>query len=155
MTREEKQSYMKEALTEAEKCAAAGDVPVGCVVVENGRIVGRGRNLREARASATSHAEIVAIEDACARLGRRNLKGASIFVTLEPCPMCAGAIMLARIDEIYIGALDFTTGACGSKFNLFDWDMAPKPKIEYGVLKDDCARIISRFFEKMRKSADI
>ncbi|MBQ1375194.1 MAG: nucleoside deaminase [Clostridia bacterium] len=153
MTREEKLAFMREALSEAKKCEKSGDVPVGCVIVYDGRIVGRGRNEREARALSTAHAEILAIEDACRTLGRRKLHGASLFVTLEPCPMCAGAVLLSRIGTVYIGALDFTTGACGSRFNLFDWDMAPAPKIEYGILKEECAEILSRFFENMRKKS--
>ncbi|MBR2742754.1 MAG: nucleoside deaminase [Clostridia bacterium] len=152
MTREEKEAYMREALTLAKACPASGDVPVGCVVVSDGRIVGRGRNMREANASATAHAEILAIEDACRTLKSRTLRGASVFVTLEPCPMCAGAIMLARADNIYIGALDFVSGACGSRLNLFDWGIAPAPKIEYGILKGECARLLSDFFEEMRKN---
>lgn len=150
MTREDKEKFMKEALMLAHECESFGDVPVGCVVVKNGEIVGRGKNSREADVSVTAHAEILAIEDACRHLKTRRLDDCEIFVTLEPCPMCAGAIMLSRMRKIYIGALDFQTGACGSKINIFEWSMSPDVKIEYGILKDECKGILRDFFEKMR-----
>lgn len=151
MNREEKQFFMREALKLAEECINTGDVPVGCVVVREGKIVGRGKNSREENVSATSHAEIIAIEDACKNLNTRRLDDCAIFITLEPCPMCAGAIMLSRMGNIYIGAMDFLSGACGSKLNIFDWSMSPAPKIEYGILKEECKEILSKFFKKMRK----
>ena len=150
MDQEQKQKFMKEALLEARKCEESRDVPIGCVVVYDGEIVGRGKNSRERFNMATAHAEVLAIDEACKTLGTRRLEKCQIFITLEPCPMCAGAIMLSRIENIYIGALDFLTGACGSKINIFEFSMSPKPKIEYGILKDECKSLLNDFFKELR-----
>ena len=112
--------FMAEALRLAREAVADGDVPVGCVIVRDGEIIGRGRNRREADSDATAHAEVEAIREACARLDSWRLHGCTLYVTLEPCPMCAGAIINARIEEIRYGAKDDKAGCCGSVLNLFE-----------------------------------
>ena len=112
--------FMDQALALAREAAADGDVPVGCVIVRDGEIVGRGRNRREARGDATAHAEVEAIRDACGRLGSWRLHRCALYVTLEPCPMCAGAIVNARIEEVRYGVRDEKAGCCGSVLNLFE-----------------------------------
>ena len=112
------EQYMRRALELAMEAQAEGDVPVGCVIVQDGEIVGEGRNRREERGDATAHAELEAIRDACARSGSWRLHGCTLYVTLEPCPMCAGGIINARIDRIYYGAGDEKAGCCGSVLNL-------------------------------------
>ena len=150
MTRKQKEYFMKSSIEYAKECFTHGDVPVGAVIVKDGQIISKGKNTRERDQNAAAHAELTAISKACQTLGTRRLEGTSIFVTLEPCPMCAGAILLARISHIYIGAMDFNTGACGSKINLFDFSMGPIPTIEYGILKEQCKSLLSDFFENLR-----
>ena len=118
----EEEKYMAEALTLAREAAACGEVPVGCVIVSEGRIVGRGRNRREEAQNALLHAEIVAIGEACRTLGTWRLSGCDLYVTLEPCPMCAGAILNARVGRIFYGASDANMGACGGVINLCEED---------------------------------
>lgn len=149
MTEQEK--YMKAALRLAKKSAEEGEVPVGCVVVCDGKIVGRGRNRRETKKTALSHAEIEAIGKACKKLGGWRLHRCDLYVTLEPCPMCAGAIINARIKTVYYGADDPKAGSCGSLINLFDVAYNHKPDIVRGLMKDECAGVLTDFFRALRK----
>ena len=151
MTREEQ--YMMEALALAREAAAAGEVPVGCVIVKNDRIVGRGRNRREEKQSALSHAELEAIADACETLGGWRLKGTRLYVTLEPCPMCAGGIISARVPEIYYGAKDEGFGACGSILNLFEENFRHHPKIVGHILEEECKELLQTFFTQVREKS--
>ncbi len=145
-----REEYMREALKEAEKCIDTGDVPIGCVIVKNGEIIARGHNTREAFHTALGHAEINAIENACKSIGSWRLENCAIYVTLEPCPMCAGAIINSRIGEVYFGAYDKKGGAVGGIINLFEENFNHKPKVQGGILKDECALILQNFFAKLR-----
>ncbi len=145
------EDYMREALALAEEAAAAGEVPVGCVIVWDGAVVGRGRNRREEDADALAHAEICAIREACAAVGGWRLHKAKLYVTLEPCPMCAGAIINARIPEVYFGARDDKAGACGSVLNLFEERFNHKPRLVGGILEDECGALLREFFHRVRK----
>ena len=147
----EREDYMRLALALAREAADAGDVPVGCVVADRGgRVIGRGRNRREERKSAVRHAEIEAIEEACAAVGSWRLEGCAIYVTLEPCPMCAGAILNARIPTVVYGAKEPLTGSCGSVLNLFEERYGFHPAIYGGVLADECASLLTEFFKDKR-----
>lgn len=150
MTREER--FMTEALALAKEAAAAGEVPVGCVIVRGEEIVGRGRNHREEKQSTASHAEMEAIAQANARLGTWRLDECELFVTLEPCPMCAGAITNARIKRLVIGARDPRAGAYGSVFNINDLPLNHKTELTCGVLEEECAGVLKDFFRDLRKS---
>ena len=141
---------MREALALAHDAASEGEVPIGCVVVKDGVIVGRGRNRRETGKNALYHAEIMAIDDACKTLGGWRLFGCDLYVTLEPCPMCAGAIINSRIDHVFFGAYDPKAGSTGSLVNLFDLPYNHKPNVEGGVLEDECAAILKDFFKNLR-----
>ena len=143
--------YMREALMLAREAYEAGEVPVGCVIVKDDRIVGRGRNRREEKQSALSHAELEAIADACETLGGWRLKGTRLYVTLEPCPMCAGGIISARIPEIYYGAKDEGFGACGSILNLFEENFRHHPKIVGHILEEECRELLQTFFARVRE----
>ena len=145
-----REEYMREALKEAEKCIDTGDVPIGCVIVKNGEIIARGHNTREAFHTALGHAEINAIGNACKSIGSWRLENCAIYVTLEPCPMCAGAIINSRIGEVYFGAYDKKGGAVGGIINLFEENFNHKPKVQGGILKDECALILQNFFAKLR-----
>ena len=148
MTRED---HMREALALAAEAAAAGDVPVGAVVVDPaGTVIGRGRNRREERRNAVCHAEIEAIGQACAHTGSWRLDGCTLYVTLEPCPMCAGAIINARIPVLVYGAREPQTGSCGSVLNLFEERYGFRPAIYGGVLAEESAALLRRFFEGLR-----
>ncbi|NLF34437.1 MAG: nucleoside deaminase [Clostridiales bacterium] len=149
------EDYMREALALAREAAGAGDVPVGCVVVWEGAIVGRGRNRREEAGDAVAHAEVEAIRAACGALGGWRLHKARLYVTLEPCPMCAGAIINARIPEVYYGARDGRAGACGSVLNLFEEGFHHKPKLVGGVLEGPCTEVLQQFFQCLRKKNEI
>ena len=146
----EHEEYMREALALARKAAAQGEVPVGCVIVRGGEIVGRGRNRREERQSTASHAEMEAIADANARLGTWRLDDCALYVTLEPCPMCAGAILNARIPRVYYGARDEAMGACGGVINLFMERFANTPALVGGVLADESRAVLRTFFSGLR-----
>lgn len=145
--------YMREALMLAREAYEAGEVPVGCVIVKDDRIVGRGRNRREEKQSALSHAELEAIADACETLGGWRLKGTRLYVTLEPCPMCAGGIISARIPEIYYGAKDEGFGACGSILNLFEENFRHHPKIVGHILEEECKELLQTFFTQVREKS--
>lgn len=146
----EAERYMLEALRLAREAALAGETPVGAVVVtREGEIIGRGRNRTEER-DATCHAEIEAIRDASSARGGWRLDGCAMFVTMEPCPMCAGAILNSRIDSVYYGARDERMGSCGSVINLFMEDYGRSPKVYGGVLAEECAGVLRDFFRELR-----
>lgn len=143
--------YMREALHFAEQALFAGEVPVGCVIAdETGEIIGRGENTRERSRSALGHAELSAIDTACRARGDWRLDGCTLFVTLEPCPMCAGAILNARISRVVYGAREERFGSCGSVVDLFIENYGFHPAVYKGVLEDECISLMKRFFEKMR-----
>ena len=148
------EKFMQEALALAREAAAAGEVPVGCVIVHAGRIVGRGRNRREEKRSALSHAETEAIREANRTLGDWRLQDCALYVTLEPCPMCAGAILNARISRVYFGARDRAMGACGGVFNLFMEDFTGCPALVGGVLEEECQQVLTGFFRGLRESGE-
>ncbi len=148
MTDEE---YMREALSLAEKSFELGEVPVGAVAVWEGKIVGRGMNLRETDKNALRHAEIMAIDEACKNLGGWRLWKCDLYVTLEPCPMCAGAIINSRVKRVIYGASDPKAGSCGSLTNLFEMPYNHKPEVVSGVLEKECSEILSRFFARLRE----
>jgi tRNA(adenine34) deaminase len=143
--------FMKEALLLAEEAEKEGEVPVGAVVVCDGKIVGTGRNRRETEKNALCHAEIEAINNACKNLGGWRLFKCDLYVTLEPCPMCAGAIINSRIKNVYFGAGDYKNGACGSVVNLFELDFNHKPNFEKGIMETECSEILTRFFKNLRE----
>lgn len=146
--------YMRKALELAELAAGQGEVPVGAIVVKRptGEIVGRGFNRREYGRSPITHAEIVAIETASRKLGGWRLIDCELYVTLEPCPMCAGAIINSRIQRVVFGAADPKAGSCGSVVNLFELPFNHKPEFIGGVLERECSQILSDFFKKLRES---
>ncbi len=141
---------MREALLLAYEAAAAGEVPVGCVIVHDGTIIGRGRNRREEKQSTLSHAETEAIREANRALGSWRLEDCTLYVTLEPCPMCAGAIINARIPRVVYGARDSVMGACGGVLNLFMEDFPHHPALIGGILQEDCKAILESFFRTLR-----
>ena len=144
MTQEER--YMARALALAKEAGEQGDIPVGCVVVQDGTVIGTGRNCREARGDATAHAEVEAIRAACAALGSWRLEGCDLYVTLEPCPMCAGAMVNARIRRVWYGAQNPKAGCCGSVLALFQERFNHRPQVYGGVLEAECAALLRRFF---------
>lgn len=146
----EHEDYMRLALELAAQALETGDVPVGCVIVKDGRVVGRGRNRREERGDATAHAELEAIRDACKRLGSWRLHGCTLYVTLEPCPMCAGGIVNSRVSVLRYGARDGKAGCCGSVLNLFEERFNHRPRIYGGLLEEECARLLQTFFLGLR-----
>ena len=147
----EREEYMRAALALAHEAAADGEVPVGCVIADGaGRIIGRGRNRRERTHRADAHAEMEAIAEACRARGTWRLDACTLYVTLEPCPMCAGAILNARIPRVYYGARDQEMGACGGVLNLFMEDFPHPPALVGGVLAEDCRRVLTDFFRNLR-----
>ena len=142
--------FMREALVLAREAFEDGEVPVGCVIVRGEEIVGRGRNRRETAKTALGHAEIEAIADACKNLGGWRLWDCTLYVTLEPCPMCAGAIINARIPRVVYGASDGKSGACGSVCDLFSMDFNHHPQVIKGVLEEESTALLTAFFEKLR-----
>ena len=146
----ERERWMAQALELAREALEAGEAPVGCVIVRNGAVVGRGRNRREGDRTALGHAEIEAIAEACRTLGGWRLTGCALYVTLEPCPMCAGAILNARVPVVCYGARDDKAGCCGSVLNLFEERFNHHPRIYGGVLEGDCAALLREFFQKLR-----
>lgn len=143
--------WMDEALSLAREAGEAGEVPVGCVIVRDEAILGRGRNRREEERSALAHAEIEAIREACARLGDWRLEGCALFVTLEPCAMCAGAILNARIPTVVYGLREGRTGACGSVLDLFAEDFGFRPRMYGGVREAECRDLMREFFSRLRE----
>jgi len=146
----EDKEFMAEAIKLAQEAGAEGEVPVGCVIVRNGQIVARGRNRRETCKTALGHAEIEAISQACALLGGWRLWDCTLYVTLEPCPMCAGAIVNARIPRVVFGTTDAKNGACGSVCDLFSMDFNHHPQVTTGVMEEECAQLLTDFFQKLR-----
>ncbi len=145
------EDYMRRALELARECLADGDVPVGCVIAApDGRIVGEGRNRREADGNAAAHAEIEAITQACRALGSWRLTGCTLYVTLEPCPMCAGAIINARIAVVRYGAREEKSGCCGSVLNLFEERFNHRPRIYGGLLAEESSALLAEFFQRLR-----
>lgn len=142
--------YMREALALARQAFDQGEVPVGCVIVCKGQIVGRGRNRREGDKSALAHAELEAIGEACRTLGGWRLWQCTLYVTLEPCPMCAGAIVNARIPRVVYGAGDAKCGAVGSVCALFDMGFNHHPRVERGLMEEECGQLLTDFFQKLR-----
>ena len=143
--------FMREALTLARLAADAGETPVGAIIVRNGEIVGRGRNRREGSKNALAHAEIEAINEACRTLGGWRLWECELFVTLEPCPMCAGAIINARIRRLVFGAYDPKAGSCGSVVDLFALPYNHTPEMTGGFMRDECAALLKSFFADVRR----
>ena len=147
----ELQANMKEALFLAQEAAVAGEVPVGCVIADSsGRIIGRGRNRREEAHDATAHAEVEAIREACAATGNWRLDGCTLYVTLEPCPMCAGAIINARIPRVVFGAREENSGSCGSVVDLFSENYGHQPAVYPGICVEESRAMLREFFEQKR-----
>lgn len=145
--------FMNEALKLARQAAREGEVPVGAVVTLGDRIVGKGRNRREQGKNALAHAELEAIDDACKNLGGWRLWQCDLYVTLEPCPMCAGAIINSRIKRVVFGATDNKAGSCGSVVNLFEFPYNHKPELTGGCMKDECSKILTEFFRSLRQGS--
>ena len=145
------EDYMNQALTLAREAAAHGEVPVGCVIVRDGKIIGRGRNRREEKQAVSSHAEMEAMAQANEALGSWRLEDCDLYVTLEPCPMCAGAILNARVRRVFCGARGRAMGACGGVLNLFMEDFPHHPQLVGGILAEDCQTVLSAFFKELRK----
>ena len=149
---QEQERFMKEALKEAKKAYDKLEVPVGCVIVRDGKIVARAHNLKETKKDTTKHAEILAIQKASKKLEAWRLLDCDMYVTLEPCSMCAGAIINSRIRNLYIGTMDKKTGAAGSVLNLFeDFTFNHKVTVQNGILKEQCEKILKDFFKELRK----
>jgi len=144
--------FMQEAINEALKAYGLREIPIGAVIVRNGEIVGRGYNLKETLKDATLHAEISAIRDACKNLGGWRLPGCTMYVTLEPCAMCAGALVNARVERLVIGTKDYKTGACGSVLNIVQMEnLNHQIEVEFGVLENECTNMLKEFFVELRK----
>ena len=149
---QEKEKFMKEALKEAKKAYDKLEVPVGCVIVKNGKIIARAHNLKETKKDTTKHAEILTNQKASKKLEAWRLLDCDMYVTLEPCSMCAGAIVNSRIRNLYIGTMDKKTGAAGSVLNLFeDFTFNHKVTVQNGILKEQCEKILKDFFKELRK----
>ena len=146
----EERQFMEAALELAKEAFNEGEVPVGCVIVRDGEIVGRGRNRRETAKTALGHAEIEAIADACKNLGGWRLWECTLYVTLEPCPMCAGAIINARIPRVVYGAGDKKCGACGGVCSLFDMAFNHRPVVERGIREAEAQELLTEFFRDLR-----
>ncbi len=145
--------YMKKALALASEAAGEGEVPIGAVIVRNsdGKIIGTGRNISESGRTALGHAEISAIAEACRRLGGRRLPDCTIYITLEPCPMCAGAIINAGIGRVVFGAYDPKAGSAGSAVNLFELPFSHRPEVSAGILREECENALKNFFKELRR----
>lgn len=148
-----KEKFMKEALKEAVKAYDKLEVPVGAVIVKDGKIIARAHNVKEEKKDTTKHAEILAISKASKKLESWRLMDCEMYVTLEPCSMCAGALINARIKKVYIGTMDEKTGACGSVFNLLkDYTFNHQVEVETGILQEECEALLKKFFQELRKS---
>lgn len=148
------ENFMLEAIKEAKKAFNKKEVPIGAVVVKDNEIIGRGHNLRETTKNSISHAEIMAIQEACKFLGGWRLTDCTLYVTIEPCPMCAGAILQSRIQKVVIGAMDPKAGACGSLVNLLnDSRFNHQTEIEQGVLEEECSLLMKEFFKALREKS--
>lgn len=154
MTKDEK--YMKEAIKQAKKAALVGDVPIGCVIVYQDKIIARGYNKRNLKKTTLAHAELLAIEKASKKLGDWRLEDCTMYTTLEPCQMCAGAIIQARIPKVVVGAMNKKAGCAGSVLNLFQIPQFNHQVIfENGILEEECSEMLSDFFKQLRKKKDI
>jgi tRNA(adenine34) deaminase len=142
--------YMEQALALAKRGAELGEVPVGAVVVKDGTVIAQAHNERELLPDATAHAEVLAIRRACAALGTSRLSGCTLYVTLEPCPMCAGALAAARVDRVVFGAFDARGGACGSMMRIQKYPLYFMPTFEGGVMERECSEILTAFFKQKR-----
>ena len=142
--------FMYQALEEAKKAYLEGEVPVGAVIVKNGEVIATGRNMREQKQNALSHAEIEAINSACEKLKSWRLDDCELYVTLEPCPMCTGAIINARIKTVIFGAFDSSMGCMDSVINLCDYPLGHKVEVYAGICEDECQKILKDFFQKLR-----
>jgi tRNA(adenine34) deaminase len=150
-TLEEKEKFMREAIVEAKKAEAILEVPIGAVVVKDGKVIGRGHNLRETSNNATTHAEMIAIQQANRALGNWRLEDCQLYVTLEPCAMCSGAIVLSRIAEVYYGAKDPKGGTAGTLMNLLDEErFNHQSYVEFGILEEECGMLLTNFFRQLR-----
>ncbi|MBQ3076043.1 MAG: tRNA adenosine(34) deaminase TadA [Clostridia bacterium] len=149
INRDEK--FMKAALKEAQKAALEGEVPIGCVVVKDDKIISRGRNARETKKNALLHAEMIAIDKACKKLSGWRLWQCELYVTLEPCAMCCGAIINSRIKRVVIGAMDPKAGAMGSVVNLTEYPFNHKPEIVTGIYEKESQALLKSFFKSLRK----
>ena len=148
---QEKEKFMKEALKEAKKAYDKLEIPVGAVIVKDGKIIARAHNLKETKKDTTNHAEILAIKKASKKLDSWRLLDCEMYITLEPCAMCAGAIIQSRIKKIYIGTLDEKTGDAGSVLNVFEYPFNHQVEVEKGILKENCENILKDFFKMLRK----
>ena len=150
------EKFMKEALKEAKKAYKKLEIPVGAVIVKDGKIIARGHNLKETKEDTTKHAEIIAIQKASKKLSEWRLIDCEMYVTLEPCAMCAGAIINSKIKKVYIGTMDEKTGAVGSVLNLFeDFTFNHKVEVEKGILQEECKNMLKQFFKELRKSKNV
>ena len=146
------EKFMKEALKEARKAYNKLEVPVGAVIVKDGQVIARAHNLKETKKDTTKHAEIIAIQKASKKLDGWRLTDCEMYVTLEPCTMCAGAIVQARLGKLYIGTMDYKTGACGSILNVLeDYKFNHKVEYETGILQEDCEKVLQDFFKELRR----
>lgn len=144
--------FMKEALKEAKKAYDKEEIPVGAVIVRDDKIIARGHNIKELKKDATKHAEIIAIQKASKNMEAWRLEGCTLYVTLEPCAMCAGALIQSRIKKVVIGTMDNKTGACGSVLNLLeDYKFNHQVEIETGIMETECREILQQFFKELRK----
>lgn len=145
--------YMIEALEEAKKAEKIGEIPIGAVIEKDGQIIGRGHNMVETLKDPVAHAEIIAIRQAAEHLGGWRLSGCNMYVTIEPCSMCSGAMVWSRLDKVYIGAMDPKGGACGSVFNIVQEErLNHYIEIETGIMEDECRQIVQDFFKNLRKA---
>ncbi len=143
--------FMRIALDEAKMAASEGEIPVGAVIVKDGEVIASAHNNREATGDATGHAEVLAIRKACEALGGWHLEKCTLYVTLEPCPMCMGAIINSRLGKVIFGAKDAKAGACGSVMDMRNYPLNHKPWVEHGSMKEECAKLLSDFFADRRK----
>lgn len=150
------EKYMRLALKEAKKAYDKKEIPVGAVIVKDDKVIAKAHNLKEQKNDTTKHAEIMAIQKASKKLGCWRLEDCEMYVTLEPCSMCAGALIQARLKKVYIGTMDYKTGACGSVLNLLnDYKFNHTVELETGILKDECENILKDFFKNLRKNKKI
>ncbi len=148
----DKETYMREALAEAQKAGVKGEIPIGAIIEKDGQIVGRGHNLTETAKDPTAHAELIAIREAAQTLGGWRLLGCNLYVTVEPCAMCAGAMVWSRIAKVYIGTMDPKAGACGSVLNIIQEEaLNHRVEVERGLLQEDCRQLVQEFFRELRK----
>lgn len=156
ITELQKKDFMLEAIKEAHKALALGEVPIGAVIVNNGQIVGRGHNLRETTQNAITHAEMIAIQEACQSIGSWRLENCQLYVTLEPCVMCSGAIVLSRVAEVYYGARDAKGGAVESLYEMLtDERLNHRVKVETGLLEAECGQLLTDFFRALREKKKV